>query len=265
MKVTTFRVPKMDCPSEERLIRMALAEDKLVTGVTFDLETRRVIVTHGGDAAELLARLRPLGLGATLEVTEDAVEAAVAQSDLASERRVLWLLLAINAVMFVVELGLGFAAQSTGLIADSLDMLADAMVYGLSLAAVGRALHDQKRAARASGWLQGLLGLGAMAEVGRRALLGSDPVEPIMIGVALLALAANLACVALLARHRQGGVHLRASWIFSTNDALANVGVIVAGVLVMFTRSAVPDLVIGGLIALLVLSGAVRILRLPTA
>lgn len=83
-----------------------------------------------------------------------------------------------------------------------------------------------------------------------------------MIGVALVALVANLACLALLARHREGGLHLKASWIFSTNDVLANLGVILAGVAVAITGSAVPDLVIGAAVGLLVLSGAVRILRL---
>lgn len=171
-------------------------------------------------------------------------------------------LLAINAVMFVVELVAGWLAQSTGLLADSLDMFADAGVYGLALYAVGRHAGHQLRAARLSGWLQLLLALGALTEVLRRALIGSEP-EPLpMMGVALLALAANLTCVALLVRHREGGAHMRASWIFSTNDVLANLGVILAGLLVAWTGSNVPDLVIGTLIGLLVLNGARRILRL---
>ena len=80
--------------------------------------------------------------------------------------------------------------------------------------------------------------------------------------LAAVALVANVACVALLARHREGGVHLKASWIFSTNDALANLGVILAGALVLATGSALPDLLVGAGVGLLVLSGAVRILRL---
>jgi Co/Zn/Cd efflux system component len=262
MKETSFHVPKMDCASEERLIRMAVESAEFVEGLRFDLDARRVAVTHSGEATAVLELLEPLGLGAVAEATTEATGTPGAAVDPAAERRVLQLLLAINGIMFVGELGIGFLAQSTGLIADSLDMLADAMVYGLSLLAVGRAIKDQKRAARLSGWLQVLLAAGAMAEVGRRAAVGSEPVEGLMIGVASLALVANLACVALLSRHRKGGVHLRASWIFSTNDALANVGVIVAGVLVAVTHSAVPDLVMGALIALLVLSGAIRILRL---
>jgi Co/Zn/Cd efflux system component len=179
-----------------------------------------------------------------------------------AERRVLRQLLAINAVMFVAELGFGIYAQSTGLLADSLDMLADAMVYGLSLYAVGRAVTQQKRAAHVSGGLQVALALGALAEVARRAVVGSEPVEVLMIGVAAIALVANLTCVALLARHRHGGVHLKASWIFSTNDALANLGVIVAGVLVLVTGSALPDLAVGAGVGVLVMMGGLRILRL---
>jgi Co/Zn/Cd efflux system component len=266
MKETTFLVPKMDCPSEERLIRMAIEPSAEVSGLRFDLDARSVVVTHSGEADAILDRLTPLGLGARIEGTKEKEGSASAdgeaQADPAGERRVLKLLLAINAVMFVAELGLGFLAQSTGLVSDSLDMLADAMVYGLSLLAVGRATKDQVKAARVSGVLQGLLAFGALAEVARRAVHGSEPVEGLMIGVALVALAANLTCVALLARHRKGGVHLRASWIFSTNDALANLGVVAAGILVAVTGSAIPDLVIGTIVGLLVLTGAVRILRL---
>lgn len=106
-----------------------------------------------------------------------------------------------------------------------------------------------------------LLALGALAEVARRAIGGSEPVEMMMIGVATIALLANLACLALLARNREGGAHLKASWILSTKDVLANVGVIVAGTLVLATGSAIADLVVGAAVGSLVLSGAVRIMR----
>lgn len=178
-----------------------------------------------------------------------------------AEAKTLRWLLGINALMFVVEIVTGWLAQSTGLIADSLDMLADAAVYGLALYAVGHA-GRQLGAARLSGWLQMLLALGVLSEVVRRWVLGSAP-EPLpMMGIALLALVANVACLALLARHRKGGAHMRASWIFSTNDVLANLGVILAGALVAWTGSNIPDLLIGLLIALLVLNGARRILQL---
>lgn len=261
---STFAIPGMDCPSEERLVRIALEPLADVEALRFDLDARRLVVFHTGSPEPISQGLEPLGMGARLERTVEAAgaEGVAEEGDPAAEGTVLRQLLAINGVMFVLELGLGFYAQSTGLIADSLDMLADAMVYGVSLYAVGRAAVQQRRAAHLSGWLQAVLALGALGEVARRAIGGSEPVEALMIGVATVALVANLACVALLARHRKGGLHLRASWIFSTNDALANLGVIVAGVLVGITGSALPDLVVGALVGMLVLSGAVRILRL---
>ncbi len=260
---STFSVPGMDCPSEERVIRLAIEAAPEVLELSFDLDARQLRVWHRGASAAVLEKLEPLGFGAELVESEiDESFAASEPSDPAAEARVLKQLLAINAAMFVVELGLGFAAQSTGLIADSLDMLADATVYGLSLFAVGRGLSAQRRAAKLAGASELVLALLALVEVGRRAVMGSEPVEGLMIGVALLALVANLSCVALLARHRHGGIHLKASWIFSTNDALANLGVVVAGVLVGVTGAAWPDLIIGTLVALFVAWGAIRILRL---
>ncbi|HYP03863.1 MAG TPA: cation transporter [Cyanobium sp.] len=146
-------------------------------------------------------------------------------------------------------------------------MLADASVYGLSLLAVGRGQGRQRRAARASGWLQiGLAGL-VLLDVSRRFLLGSEPRGGWMMAVGLAALVANVVCLALISRHREGGVHMRASLIFSTNDTLANAGVILSGLLVQLLDSRLPDLVIGLLIALLVLGGGRRILAetAPTA
>jgi Co/Zn/Cd efflux system component len=175
------------------------------------------------------------------------------------QRRVLVVLLAINATMFVAELLFGLIAQSTGLIADSLDMLADAAVYGIGLWAVGRAASAKAHAALASGVAQISLALFVGADVARRAVVGSEPVSWLMIAVGLVALAANTVCLALIAKHRDGEVHMRASWIFSKNDVIANLGVVASGVLVMVLGSRVPDLVIGAAITLLVLRGGLRI------
>lgn len=178
-----------------------------------------------------------------------------------AESKVLWQLLAINGVMFVIELVIGWLAQSTGLIADSLDMLADAGVYGIGLYAVGRTLREKTHAASVSGVLQISLAILVVADVIRRYVVGSEPFGGLMMGVSLLALIANLTCLALLAKHREGEVHMRASWIFSTNDVLANLGVILAGALVYFTGSRTPDLIIGLIIAVVVARGGVIILR----
>jgi Co/Zn/Cd efflux system component len=263
-------VEKMDCAAEERLVRLALEGREGVGRLAFDLPARRLIVWHEGEADAILARLEDLRLGARLlrsTADDGAVPGAAAPAPgeaaaAAGESRTLRLLLGINAAMFVVEVVAGWLAQSTGLLADSLDMFADAAIYGLALFAVGRAPSLKRRAAHASGGLQLALALGALAEVARRALAGSAPEPPAMIGVAGLALAANVACLMLVARYREAGVHMKASFIFSANDVIANLGVMAAGGLVAATGSRLPDLVAGGAIAVVVLAGAVRILRL---
>jgi Co/Zn/Cd efflux system component len=264
---SAFAVPRMDCPSEERTIRMALDGLASVRALSFDLPGRRLTVWHEQGAAPIIAgRLEPLGLGAHLVETRTGAPAIAGmptpEAQGGAEARTLWVVLAINAVMFVVEFVGGLLVQSTGLLADSLDMLADATVYGLSLYAVGRAATHKLRAAHLSGMLQVVLALGALFEVIRRAFRGSEPEPTWMLGVAALALVANVICLVLVSRHREGGAHMKASYIFSTNDVIANLGVIVAGALVAWTGSRFPDLAVGAIIALVVLSGAVRILRL---
>lgn len=259
---TEFEIPKMDCPSEERIIRMAL--DKVSTKhLKFDIATRRLIVIHKESPTEILALLEPLGFGARIlssEETEDIAMSEVAET--AAETSALKAVLAINAAMFFFEITFGIYAQSTGLIADSLDMFADAAVYGLSLYAVSRAAEFRRRAARMSGLLQIALALGTFVEVIRRFVFQSEPEGTLMIGIACIALIANISCLFLLARHRQGDVHMKASWIFSTNDVIANIGVILAGVLVVLTGNKWPDLVVGSIIATVVFIGGLRILKL---
>lgn len=179
----------------------------------------------------------------------------------AQERKTLLIVLAINALMFVFEFGLGWVAQSTGLIADSLDMLADASVYAISLYAIGRSEALKRRSARLSGLLQIALAGLVLVDVVRRFIYGSEPVSTLMMSVGLVALVANVICLGLIMKHRDGGVHMRASLIFSANDVIANAGVILSGALVWWLGSRLPDLLIGLLIALLVLRGGVRILK----
>ena len=176
------------------------------------------------------------------------------------QKKVLIFLLAINAVMFVLELVMGIIAESTGLIADSLDMLADAIVYGIGLYAVGRVATAKIRAALLSGIFQIILALGILAEITRRVLWGSDPEPLYMVAISVIALAANVVCLMLIAKHRNGEVHMRASWIFSKNDVIANLGVIFSGSLVYILGSRWPDLVIGAIIVLIVLRGGAGII-----
>jgi Co/Zn/Cd efflux system component len=178
-----------------------------------------------------------------------------------SETRVLVILLLINGLMFFLEFGVGWWAQSTALIADAMDMLADAMVYGVGLYAVGKQVPAKIRAATISGWLQVGIGLLVLIDIARRFVFGSEPISTLMMGMGLVALIANTICLILISKHRDGEVHMRASWIFSKNDVIANVGVMLAGALVAMTDSRVPDLVIGIVVALVVIRGGVHILK----
>ncbi len=177
------------------------------------------------------------------------------------ESRILYVLLAINAFMFFTEFIIGWLAESTGLIADSLDMLADALVYGVALYAVGKTIIEKSRAAFLSGFLQMFLGTGILIDIVRRAIMGSEPISILMILVSFVALVANVICLLLLTKHRDGEVHMRATWIFTKNDVIANLGVITAGVIVAVSNSSIPDLIIGFIICVVVTKGGLQIIK----
>ena len=150
--------------------------------------------------------------------------------------------------------------QSTGLLADALDMLSDATAYAIGLVAIGRTASFKANAATLSGIALLLLGLGVLFEVGRRVVYGAEPASGWMIGTAAVSLIVNMSVLRMLAPLKSGEVHLRATWIFTRADIVANVGVIVAGMLVFWLRSPISDYVIGTLIGLYVVKEAVSIL-----
>ena len=265
--ISVYTVPKMDCPSEERMIRLALNGFEDIRGLSFDLSDRRLKVVHDGEAEPITAKLATLGLGASLQETAAADPEsikALGGTAISAEQEsgTLRWLLGINAVLFVVEMTAGLIAHSTGLIAESLDNFADAAVYGLALYAVGHSVKMQVRAAHLAGVLQLILAVGALAEVVRRFVFGSEPESLVMMGIAFIALIANTTCLLLISKHREGGAHMKASWIFSANDVVINLGVITAGALVAWTGSNYPDLIIGSIAGIIVLNGARRILAL---
>jgi len=177
------------------------------------------------------------------------------------EMRVLIVLLGINAFMFFAEITLGILSESTALIADSLDMLADATVYGIALYAVGRSPLVKIHAAQISGIFQIILGAVVSVDVFRRLVLGSEPESFLMISVGIVALIANVVCLYLISKHRKGEVHMRASWIFSKNDVIANLGIIIGGLLVYMLGSRYPDLIIGLAISIVVIRGGIHIVK----
>lgn len=263
-----FRVPKMDCPSKEAMIRIAFDDVEPSVSFMFDTPNRIVKIFHVQDIEFIEQKMHSVGLGALIEKSRAPTETDFSQFQKAStdsaqtEGHALKWLLIINAIMFVVEISTGWLAQSTGLIADSLDMFADAAVYGIALFVVGYSAKIKLRAAHFSGWLQLLLALGALTEVIRRFIFDSEPVSTLMMIMGMIALLANIACLLIIHQHKDKGAHMKASWIFSANDVIANLGVILAGILVAWSGSRYPDLVIGLIISIVVLSGAYRILKL---
>jgi Co/Zn/Cd efflux system component len=179
----------------------------------------------------------------------------------AAERRTLLWVLGINFSQVIIAGTVGILADSTGLLGAALDNLGDAAVYAVSLYAVGRTVVAKVRAARLSGMLLTALGLGLLIEVLRRFFMGAEPIGLAMIITAIANAGTNLLCLRLLRTHREHGVHLKASWIFTTNDMLANLGIVVSGVAVMILSSPIPDLLIGLAVAGIVLSGGWEILR----
>ncbi len=176
-------------------------------------------------------------------------------------RRALIVVIAINAVMFLVETGAGLLAGSMALRADALDFLGDALTYGLSLAVIGRADTVRASAAMLKGVTLAVMGVWVMVETLTR-LSAAIPPEPITMSViGTLALAANLISVVLLMRWRNGDANVRSVWLCSRNDAIGNVAVVLAAAGVFGTGSALPDLIVACAMATLFLSPSVRILQ----
>lgn len=177
------------------------------------------------------------------------------------QRKTLKIALALNAVMFIAEVSAGLLANSAGLIADGLDMLADASAYGIGLAAVSQGERFKANAATLSGSLLLILGVGVLLDVARRLISGEPPEGYVMIVVAAIALAVNATVLKLLSKHRDEGVHLRATWIFTRADVVANIAVILSGVAVLVSGFRYIDLIVGGGIGLYVIREALEILR----
>ncbi|QEM07079.1 cation transporter [Mucilaginibacter rubeus] len=266
MEKATFSIPKMDCSAEEQLVRMKLDGEKAVKKLDFDLSGRQLTVFHEGDTGAIDQQLRELNLGSKLLQTEDLGEVDVElslQGDTVAERRLLWIVFAINFGFFVLEIVTGFIADSMGLVADSLDMLADAFIFAMSLFVVGKAVSSKKKVAAVSGYLQLALAVYGMIEVIRR-FAGHDetPNYQIMIAVSAFALAGNALTLYLLYKAKNKEAHIQAGSIFISNDVVINAGVIVAGILVYLVHSRIPDLVIGTIVFVIVGFGAFRILKL---
>lgn len=262
MNKSVFLITKMDCPSEEQMIRMRLDGLETIQSLDFDISNRRLAVYHEGNSEEIFQRLDSLKLDTSL-ITSGPIEGFEKISDNTKESKTLWIVLFINFSFFLIEMIAGLLSSSMGLVADSLDMLADSIVYGLALMAVGGTMVRKKNVARFAGYFQIILAIFGFLEVIRRfAGFEEMPDFRIMIFVSLGALLANIVCLYLLQKSKSREAHMQASMIFTSNDIIINSGVISAGLLVNWSDSVYPDLIIGGIVFIVVARGAIRILQL---
>jgi Co/Zn/Cd efflux system component len=262
MNKSIFEISKMDCPSEENLIRMKLDEISSIKNLDFDIPNRKLTVFHEGEIQSIEESLNGLKLGTKKIKTEQTDQTEFKENS--QQKKLLWSVLVINFAFFIIEMTTGLISKSMGLVADSLDMLADSFVYGISLFAVGGSIVKKKKIANLAGYFQILLALIGFAEVLRR-FFGNEklPDFSTMIIVSILALIANGICLYLLQKSKsKKEAHMKASMIFTSNDIIINVGVIIAALLVNWLNSSKPDLIIGTIVFILVIQGAIRILKI---
>ena len=252
----------MDCPSEENLIRMKLDGISSIVNLEFDISNRKLIVFHNGEIDQIEESILGLNLGGKIISTVNTEQTEF--EDNTSQKNLLWTVLGINFAFFIIEMTTGLISKSMGLVADSLDMLADSFVYGMSLFAVGGTLKRKKRIAKFAGYFQITLAILGFIEVIRRfIIIEKIPDFSTMIVVSIFALIANGICLYLLQNSRSNEeAHMKASMIFTSNDIIINLGVITAGLMVIWLNSSIPDLIIGTFVFGLVIQGALRILKL---
>ena len=262
MNKTIFEITKMDCPSEENLIRMKLDGISSIAYLDFDISNRKLTVFHSGEIDLIEKSVNELNLGGKKISTEQTEQTEFKENT--NQKKLLWSILAINFAFFIIEMTSGIISKSMGLVADSLDMLADSFVYGISLFAVGGTVIKKKRIAKLAGYFQITLAIIGFVEVLRR-FFGDEklPDFSTMIIVSIFALIANGICLYIIQKSKsKEEAHMKASMIFTSNDVIINLGVIIAGVLVNWLSSNKPDLIIGTIVFVLVIQGAFRILKL---
>lgn len=262
MQKALFKIDKMDCPSEENLIRLKLESINNIVHQEYDLANRQLTIFHDSNIRSIETAIVELNLDASLlENSETSFNQQ--EIEVNKQKRALWAVLFINFAFFLLEMTTGLISKSMGLVADSLDMLADAFVYILSLFAVGAAVSRKKKVAMISGYFQILLAILGLIEVIRR-FIGIEEVPHFrtMIVISILALIANASCLIILQKTKSKDAHIQASLIFSSNDVMINAGVILAGLTVWLLNSNIPDLVIGTMVFVVVFRGALRILKL---
>ena len=262
MEKSIFEITKMDCPSEENLIRMKLGNISSIKNLSFDIPNRKLTIFHTGEIDVIEQSIQELNLGGKKLVTKQSNKTTFTEEK--NQTKLLWSVLIINFTFFLIEITSGFISKSMGLVADSMDMLADAFVYGISLYAVGGSLIKKKKIAKLAGYFQIILAFLGFIEVLRRFFETEKlPNFYTMLIASGLALIANTICLFLLQKSKsKEEAHMKASMIFTSNDVIINLGVILAALLVNWLNSNKPDLIIGSIVFVLVTISAIRILKI---
>ncbi|MEG8990432.1 cation transporter [Melioribacter sp. OK-6-Me] len=263
MEKSIYKISKMDCPSEEQLVRMKLENINGILRMDFDIPNRTLTVLHNGDNEVISEQIGELNLDSKLIKSIETNEYAHLKIEESNQVKLLWTVLIINFGFFVIEMTTGIISKSMGLVADSLDMFADAAVYGMSLLAVGKAVSRKKLVAKLAGYFQFSLAVIGFIEVIRRFIDFEEiPDFQTMIIVSVLALIGNIFSLYLLQKAKNNEAHMQASMIFTSNDIIVNGGVITAGFLVSILDSKIPDLITGAIVFTFVIRGSFRILKL---
>ena len=176
-------------------------------------------------------------------------------------RRILWIALAVNAAMFLVEIAAGLQAHSVSLLADAVDFFGDAANYGISLAVLAMLPAWRSRAALVKGLTMGAFGIFVLAKVAWNATVGILP-EPVIMGtVGFVALLANVSVAIMLYRYRAGDANMRSVWLCSRNDAIGNIAVMIAALGVFGANNGWPDIVVAAIMGTLALFAAISVIR----
>lgn len=261
--ISQYKIDKMDCPSEEQMIRMKLESLENIKNLKFDIPKRKLTVLHLNNNNKITSHIDELNLSSKLIETREAESSEIEPNNEDKHVKLLWAVLIINFAFFLLEMSTGLISKSMGLVADSLDMFADSAVYGMSIFAVGKAMSKKKFVAKLAGYFQLTLAVIGFIEVVRR-FIGFEalPDFQTMIIVSVFALVGNAASLIILQKAKSKEAHIQASMIFTSNDIIVNGGVILAGILVSVLNSKIPDLLIGAIVFSVVIKGSFSILKL---
>ncbi len=250
----SFRITGMDCPDCAAKIVRAVRQIDGAREVEVSIASQIMQLRLDAPAvpADIERAVAALGYGIDRIGDEAPGRAGVA----ATYRRALWIVVTLNLGYGLIEIVGGLIAGSQAVKADALDFLGDGLISGLGLIAVGWSLAARARAALAQGVFLALLGVGVLVAAGYRMFVQRAPDAELMGSLGLAALFVNVVATAVLVPHRKGDANVRAVWLFSRNDAIGNLAVVIAALLVAWTGSAWPDLAVAVAVAALFLHSA---------